>query len=54
MASPGPYYVPPPRRHSVVGPLILIVVGGLFLLRNLGYTIPLFQHYVRYCRCCWC
>jgi len=48
MASPGPYYVPPPRRHSVVGPLILIVVGGLFLLRNLGYTIPLFQHYVRY------
>jgi len=52
MASPGPYsgpyYVPPPRRHSVVGPLILIVIGGLFLLRNLGYTLPLFQHYVRY------
>jgi DUF4097 and DUF4098 domain-containing protein YvlB len=48
MASPGPYYVPPPRRHSAVGPLILIVIGGLFLLRNFGYTIPLFHNYVRY------
>lgn len=48
MASPGPYYVPPPRRHSIVGPLILIVIGSLFLLRNLGYTLPLFQHYVRF------
>lgn len=50
MASPGPgsYYIPPPRRHSVVGPLILIVIGGLFLLRNTGYTIPLFHNYVRY------
>jgi DUF4097 and DUF4098 domain-containing protein YvlB len=48
MASPGPYYVPPPRRHSVVGPLILIVIGVLFLLRNIGYTIPLFHNYARY------
>jgi DUF4097 and DUF4098 domain-containing protein YvlB len=46
--GPGPYYVPPPRRHSVVGPLILIVIGGLFLLRNTGYTLPLFHNYVRF------
>jgi DUF4097 and DUF4098 domain-containing protein YvlB len=31
-----------------VGPLILIVIGGLFLLRNFGYTFPIFQHYVRF------
>jgi DUF4097 and DUF4098 domain-containing protein YvlB len=48
MASPGAMYVPPPRRHSVVGPLILIVIGALFLLRNFGYTIPLFPHFVKY------
>ena len=41
-------YVPPPRRHSVVGPLILIVIGVLFLLRNFGYTIPLLHNFVRY------
>jgi DUF4097 and DUF4098 domain-containing protein YvlB len=33
-------YAPPPRRHSVAGPLILIVIGVLFLLRNFGYTFP--------------
>jgi DUF4097 and DUF4098 domain-containing protein YvlB len=32
----------------VVGPLILIVIGMLFLLRNFGYTIPLFHDFVRY------
>ncbi len=48
MASPAPMYVPPPRRHSVVGPLILITIGGLFLLRNFGYTIPLFHNFVKY------
>ena len=47
MASPV-MYVPPPRRRSVVGPLILIVVGLLFLLRNFGYTIPLFHNFVQY------
>jgi DUF4097 and DUF4098 domain-containing protein YvlB len=41
-------YVPPPRRHSIVGPLILIVIGGVFLLRNFGYTIPLFPNFVRF------
>lgn len=48
MASPGGYYMPPPRRRSLVGPLILIVVGVLFLLRNFGYTIPLLHNFVRY------
>ncbi len=47
MASPV-MYVPPPRRRSVVGPLILIVVGLFFLLRNFGYTIPLFHNFVKY------
>ena len=41
-------YGPPPRRHSVVGPLILIVMGSLFLLRNFGYAIPLLHNLVRY------
>jgi DUF4097 and DUF4098 domain-containing protein YvlB len=41
-------YVPPPRKHSVVGPLILIVIGALFLLRNFGYTLPLLDHFVKY------
>ncbi|MGA3126094.1 MAG: DUF4097 family beta strand repeat-containing protein [Candidatus Korobacteraceae bacterium] len=47
MASPL-MYVPPPRGRSVVGPLILIVIGLLFLLRNFGYTIPLFYNFVKY------
>jgi DUF4097 and DUF4098 domain-containing protein YvlB len=41
-------YVPPPRRRSVVGPLILIALGVLFLLRNFGYSIPLFHHFAQY------
>jgi DUF4097 and DUF4098 domain-containing protein YvlB len=32
----------------LVGPLILIALGVLFLLRNFGYTIPLFHNFVRY------
>ena len=48
MASPGAMYVPPPRRHSVVGPLILIVIGVLFLLRNFGFRLPLLHQFVRY------
>ena len=47
MASPG-MYAPPPRRHSVVGPLILIVIGVLFLLRNFGYTFPFFHNFVKF------
>ena len=53
MASPGAMYVPPPRRRSVVGPLILIVIGVLFLLRNFGYAIPLFHNLCGTGRCCW-
>jgi DUF4097 and DUF4098 domain-containing protein YvlB len=41
-------YVPPPRRHSVVGPLILIVIGLLFLLRNFGYTFPLLHNFAKF------
>jgi DUF4097 and DUF4098 domain-containing protein YvlB len=54
MASPGRVYVggmygvPPPRRHSLLGPLILISVGVVFLLRNFGYRIPLLHNFVRY------
>ncbi len=47
MGSPA-MYVPPPRRHSVVGPLILIAIGVLFLLRNFGLTIPLFHNFVKF------
>jgi DUF4097 and DUF4098 domain-containing protein YvlB len=42
------YYVPPPRRHSVVGPLILIGIGVWFLLRNFGYSLPLLSNFVKY------
>jgi hypothetical protein len=48
MASPTGMYVPSRPRRSVVGPLILIVVGGLFLLRNFGYSIPIFHNYVKF------
>jgi DUF4097 and DUF4098 domain-containing protein YvlB len=41
-------YGPPPRQRSVAGPLILIGIGLLFLLRNFGYRIPLFHNFARY------
>ena len=47
MANSG-MYVPSPRGRSVVGPLILIVIGVVFLLRNFGYTVPIFHNFVRY------
>ncbi len=40
---PGPapdWGRPPRRRGSLVGPLILILVGGTLLLQNLGYLSP--------------
>jgi DUF4097 and DUF4098 domain-containing protein YvlB len=41
MASPNPPNVPPPpvayRRRSIAGPVILIVLGAIFLLGNFGY-----------------
>ncbi len=40
--------VRPSRRYSVVGPLILIAIGLLFLLRNFGFTIALFRNFVKF------
>jgi DUF4097 and DUF4098 domain-containing protein YvlB len=50
--SPPPGYVPPPAypppppyryRRSIAGPLILIIIGGLFLARNLGWHFPIWH-----------
>ena len=41
---PPPSYGPPYRyRRSIAGPLILIIIGGLFLARNLGWRFPLWH-----------
>ena len=40
MASPAMY---PHRRRSLAGPIVLITIGILFLLKNLGMPIPLFR-----------
>lgn len=40
MASPAMY---PRRRRSLAGPIVLITIGVLFLLKNLGVPIPLFR-----------
>ena len=43
--APPPAPVPPPYRYrrSIAGPLILIIIGGLFLARNLGWRVPLWH-----------
>ena len=38
MASPAMY--PPRRRRSLAGPVVLIIIGIVFLLKNLGWTFP--------------
>jgi len=38
MASPTIY--PPKRRRSLAGPIILILIGVIFLLKNLGWQLP--------------
>ena len=47
MASPGQYppqTIPPYRyRRSIAGPLVLIVIGSVFLLRNLGVRLPIWH-----------
>src|SRR5271167_4927613 len=51
MASPNTYppppaaqYPPPYRyRRSIAGPLVLIVIGLVFLLRNLGVRVPIWH-----------
>ncbi len=55
MASPNVYPqapVPPPPapppyryRRSIAGPLVLIVIGLVFLLRNLGIRVPIGWHW---------
>jgi len=42
--QPPPPAPPPYRyRRSIAGPLVLIVIGGLFLARNLGWRFPLWH-----------
>jgi hypothetical protein len=36
--APAP--VPPPRQRSLAGPIVLIVIGCLFLLHNFGIRVP--------------
>jgi DUF4097 and DUF4098 domain-containing protein YvlB len=39
-----PQYPPPYRyRRSIAGPLVLIVIGLVFLLRNLGFRVPIWH-----------
>jgi DUF4097 and DUF4098 domain-containing protein YvlB len=47
-APPPPNYGPPPPppyryRRSIAGPLVLIIIGGLFLARNLGWRFPIWH-----------
>ncbi len=39
---------PAPARRSYVGPLILILIGVVFLLRNMGMNLPLFRWLAEY------
>jgi DUF4097 and DUF4098 domain-containing protein YvlB len=55
MASPyqpaAPLPPPPPvyrYRRSLAGPLILIVIGGVFLLRNFGVHLPVWHFFGRF------
>ena len=50
MASPNQYPVAPPpvqppyrEPRSIAGPLILIILGGLFLAKNLGWHFPVWR-----------
>ena len=47
MSSPA--RIPPPRRRrSLAGPVILILFGVLFLLKNLGMHVPVFTIFARW------
>jgi len=49
--APGPLPPPPPvyrYRRSLAGPLILILIGLVFLLRNLGMHIPVWHFFGRF------
>lgn len=43
--APPPPPVPPPyrSRRSIAGPIILIVIGGLFLAKNFGFRFPIWH-----------
>jgi DUF4097 and DUF4098 domain-containing protein YvlB len=48
MAAPNPYppvEPPPPYRYrrSIAGPVILILIGGVFLARNFGFRFPIWH-----------
>ena len=46
---PVPQYPPPYRyRRSIAGPLVLIIIGLLFLLRNMGVHIPIWHWFGRW------
>jgi hypothetical protein len=45
----SPVMVPRPRRRrSLAGPVILIAIGILFLLKNLGMNVPVFTIFARW------
>ena len=45
VAPPPQAPVPPPYRYrrSIAGPLVLIIIGALFLARNLGWHFPIWR-----------
>ncbi len=46
VAPPPQAPMPPPPyryRRSIAGPLVLIIIGGLFLARNLGWHFPIWH-----------
>jgi len=39
---------PPYYRRSLAGPIVLIVIGGLFLLHNFGIRLPIWHYFGRW------
>jgi DUF4097 and DUF4098 domain-containing protein YvlB len=48
MTPPAPPQPPPPRRRSLAGPIILIALGAIFLLWNLGHRTEIFRLFADY------
>lgn len=48
--QPPPYQAPPPYRYrrSLAGPVVLILLGLLFLLHNFGMRIPIWHYFGRF------
>jgi Domain of unknown function (DUF5668) len=36
------------RSRSITGPLVLVIIGVVFLLNNLGHDIPLWSYLTEY------